>query len=130
MTDKEIKRLEELARRAAYSRHAYEDFMGAVEPSDVLALIERVRKAEDALDVMCVDLAAARETAEKNGAAYFAALEEKRKAEAKVGALRNKGGVLGNCAFNLKQMDYVPEDVRKSLEAAQVAWDAAVRETP
>lgn len=63
-------------------------------------------------------------------AEILALIERVRKAEERSEALRSKGTILANCAYNLKQNDRLPEVVRKSLEEAQQAWDATVREGP
>jgi hypothetical protein len=61
---------------------------------------------------------------------FLTLIERVRKAEARSEALRSRGAILANCAYNLKQNGRLPEVVRKSLEEAQQAWDATVREGP
>lgn len=109
MTDEEMKRLEEACTGVAGgwlengSSAPFVRFLNTCTPAAVLALIERVRKAEDALDTMRVDLEAARGAAEKNSAAYFAAEERARKAEARVAALEKTRDRQDECERELAQ---------------------------
>lgn len=71
---------------------------------------------------------AGRELASRLGpAAVLALLDRIDALEGRVSMLQSKGGMLANAAYNLKQMDYLPEQHRDSLDRAQRAWDEAVR---
>jgi len=40
------------------------------------------------------------------------------------------GARLSNAAYNLKQRDDIPEDVRRVLAECQSEWDTAIRQVP
>lgn len=40
------------------------------------------------------------------------------------------GAILSNVAYNLKQRDDLPADVRQLLEECQAEWDEAIRQLP
>lgn len=42
-------------------------------------------------------------------------------------SVRSAGQKLSNIAFNMKQLDSIPEDWRESCKIAQEAWDSAIR---
>lgn len=134
MTDEELERLSNAVIRLDGGTYGH---AGATKLGrGVLALLERVRKAEDQLATIAatVDyegltdgLADAVKRFYVTGMDVCAkAISERKAAEARVERLRFAGAGLANLAHNLKQLKAIPEEHRRSLDEGQRAWDVVL----